>query len=136
MIYSVYDSNTGKIEYLTNQAPADLPWIEGEYHPKQYYVADGQAVSIPANPSTDLCVYDFDFVTKTWQLNQDLSSSLSRQHRNYLLSQVDRVNPIWYNSLTSQQQQELADYRQALLDVPQQPGFPVDVVWAAKPTWL
>jgi hypothetical protein len=46
------------------------------------------------------------------------------------------VNPIWYASLTTEQQTQLADYRQALLDVPAQSGFPENVSWPNKPGWL
>jgi hypothetical protein len=60
----------------------------------------------------------------------------TRLVRNQLLAAVDRINPVWWNSLTPQQQQELIVYRQALLDVPQQSGFPTAVSWPAKPAWL
>jgi hypothetical protein len=35
--------------------------------------------------------------------------------------------------MTQEQQQAWIDYRQALLDVPEQPGFPINVVWPSKP---
>jgi hypothetical protein len=69
-------------------------------------------------------------------MNRLFSTVKSRQYRDTLLSQIDKINPIWYASLTAQQQQELATYRQALLDMPQQTGFPESVEWPAKPTWL
>lgn len=59
-----------------------------------------------------------------------------RNLRNTMLASVDMVNPVWYNNLTQQQQTELAAYRQALLDVPQQSTFPDIVVWPEKPQWL
>jgi len=60
-----------------------------------------------------------------------------RQDRNLVLNQtVDRVNPVWYASLTTEQQAELSAYRQALLDVPNQSGFPDSIIWPPKPTWL
>ena len=59
-----------------------------------------------------------------------------RTHRNNLLHEVDKINPVRYNSLTQQQQQELANYRQSLLGVPQQAGFPLAIEWPSKPTWL
>jgi hypothetical protein len=49
---------------------------------------------------------------------------------------VDRVNPIWYVSLGVEQQVALQEYRQALLSVPQQPGFPESVTWPTRPPWL
>lgn len=59
-----------------------------------------------------------------------------RNIRNKLLQNVDRVNPIWYASLSADQQAELTAYRQALLDVPQQAEFPTVINWPAKPSWL
>ena len=49
---------------------------------------------------------------------------------------VDLVNPVRYAELTAEQQAELATYRQALLNVPQQSGFPATVEWPTKPSWL
>jgi hypothetical protein len=60
-----------------------------------------------------------------------------RQQRNEILrNTVDRVNPVRYQSLTDEQRTELIAYRQALLDVPTQSGFPNNVIWPTNPTWL
>lgn len=52
-----------------------------------------------------------------------------------LETEVDAIaiNAIRWASLTDAQRQAWADYRQALLDVPQQEGFPHNVVWPVKP---
>ena len=61
----------------------------------------------------------------------------ARNARDQLLKDnVDTINPIRYAALTAEQQQELAAYRQALLDVPQQSTFPNNIAWPTKPTWL
>jgi hypothetical protein len=60
----------------------------------------------------------------------------TRLVRNQLLVAIDRINPAWYASLTTDQQKELQQYRQDLLDVPQQQTFPHSVTWPAKPGWL
>ena len=54
-----------------------------------------------------------------------------RSERDLLLSVVDVVvsNPLRWASLASDKQTEWAAYRQALLDVPQQSGFPGTVSW-------
>jgi polyphosphate kinase len=46
---------------------------------------------------------------------------------------IDIINE---TTASTEQQQELQVYRQALLDVPQQSGFPEDVVWPEQPAWL
>lgn len=65
-----------------------------------------------------------------------LYGAKQRQQRNELLSIIDRVNPVWYNSLTYDQQEQLIEYRRALLNVPQQAGFPTQIEWPQKPSWL
>jgi hypothetical protein len=61
--------------------------------------------------------------------------AMVRDERNWLLSELDLIvsNPLRFNTLTTEQKDELAVYRQALLDVPQQPGFPLDVTFPEKP---
>jgi len=69
------------------------------------------------------------------ELDAELSEEL-RSERGFLLSELDAFvgNPLRWGSLSAEQQDALAVYRQALLDVPQQAGFPNDVVWPVKPT--
>lgn len=60
----------------------------------------------------------------------------ARAKRDALLSEVDSIvgNPLRWASFSQTQQTAWADYRQALLDVPQQPGFPNTINWPTKPT--
>lgn len=52
-----------------------------------------------------------------------------------LNAQVDPIvsNPLRWASMSAEKQGEWTAYRQALLDVPQQAGFPHNVVWPTKP---
>ena len=58
-----------------------------------------------------------------------------RGERDERLRFVDALatHALRWASLTDGQRQEVADYRQLLLDVPQQAGFPWDVTWPVKP---
>lgn len=59
-----------------------------------------------------------------------------REKRNALLkSVVDQMasNNLRWAEMTVEQQQAWADYRRALLDVPQQAGFPENVIWPTAP---
>lgn len=60
----------------------------------------------------------------------------ARLKRNKLLSELDMIicNPLRWASFSQAQQQAWADYRQALLDVPQQNGFPNIVDFPVKPS--
>jgi hypothetical protein len=59
-----------------------------------------------------------------------------RFQRDALLQEVDSIvsNPLRWASFSQAQQTAWADYRQALLDVPQQPGFPNTISWPTKPS--
>lgn len=141
MKYTVYDPATGKIQYTLSSNDSDtaelnlqgLSWIEGDYSGDQYYVDAGQAVSLPSRPQG---FYDFDYQQRIWVLNSAETELAARYQRDQYLSELDRVGPVWYNSLTAEQQAELATYRSALLAVPQQSTFPTSIDWPAKPTWL
>jgi len=59
----------------------------------------------------------------------------ARGQRDALLQEVDSIvgNPLRWASFSTEQQTAWANYRQALLDVPQQAGFPNTINWATKP---
>ena len=68
--------------------------------------------------------------------NAEQKASDTRFYRNELLvREVDPIvtNPLRWAELSSTEQQAWADYRTALLDVPQQASFPEDIVWPTKP---
>jgi hypothetical protein len=138
MIYTVYDQINGQILYTINSDDPinlDQSYIIGNYNGLEHYVdlATKTIVDKPAQPSTNH-IWAWD--TRSWQLDSTLASAAIRSQRNGLLSAVDRVNPVWYLALSAEQQTELSAYRQALLAVPQQSGFPESVTWPDKPTWL
>jgi len=74
----------------------------------------------------------------TAQGKYDVSWSEVRQERDYELSRTD----MWmlvdkYNTLTSEQQTEISNYRQALRDLGSQPDANTAVDnWPTKPSWL
>jgi hypothetical protein len=65
-----------------------------------------------------------------------IASARVRSERDQRLqTEVDPLvsNPLRWGSLSAEKQQEWANYRQALLDIPQQSGFPYEVAWPVKP---
>lgn len=140
MIFTVYSPITGQISYNINGVTEEYftnneSYIVGQYYDNQHYIDIGtkDVVNKPTQPSNN---HVWDWATKSWQLDLIQASLSMRQQRNNLLSSIDRMNPIWYASLSSAEQQELAAYRIALLNVPQQAGFPETIEWPTKPTWL
>lgn len=68
--------------------------------------------------------------------SDEQKSSDARILRDLLLtSEVDPIvtNSLRWAELSSTEQQQWTDYRTALLDVPQQSGFPNKVNWPTKP---
>lgn len=58
----------------------------------------------------------------------------ARAKRDTLLKEVvDAVNPMRWEALTETEKQAWRIYRQALLDVPQQEGFPTSITWPIQP---
>jgi len=74
-----------------------------------------------------------------YRLAEDNSAFIAanaRKDRDKILANVvDPLvsNPLRWADLTAEKQAEWAAYRRALLDVPQQSGFPNDVVWPISP---
>tara|TARA_R110000782_G_scaffold134845_2_gene227201 strand:- start:397 stop:807 length:411 start_codon:yes stop_codon:yes gene_type:complete len=58
-----------------------------------------------------------------------------RAERDHLLLAVDAIagNVLRWSDLSSLQKEAWATYRQALLDVPQQAGFPDNITWPTEP---
>ena len=70
------------------------------------------------------------------ELDATLSVQL-REERDALLSGVDAIagNALRWADINANAQAAWGVYRQALLGVPQQTGFPNDVVWPAAPSF-
>ena len=64
-----------------------------------------------------------------------IKSMQVRDERDYRIrSEVDVYNPIRWEALSEEQREQLKQYRSELLDVPQQEGFPWEVIWPTRPT--
>jgi hypothetical protein len=50
-----------------------------------------------------------------------------------LLETVDRVNGLWWEAMPEEQKETWRNYRQALLDIPGQEGYPDTVAWPEAP---
>lgn len=79
-----------------------------------------------------------DFTPYVPPTQAELDAALSEQirdKRDGLLVELDAFvgNPLRWATLSTEQQDAWAVYRQALLDVPQQAGFPHNVTWPTEP---
>lgn len=76
------------------------------------------------------------YVTPTQAELDAVAARDIRTQRDYILSTVvDPLvsNPLRWADMTPEIQQTWSTYRRALLDVPQQAGFPNSVIWPTQP---
>lgn len=66
------------------------------------------------------------------QLEKEVLSLDVRLERNKLLSDTDHLIQSDY-PISDEKKQEIKVYRQALRDIPQQDGFPDNIIWPDKP---
>ena len=139
MTYSIYDPITGIIVSRVNDPGQilDRPHITGDYTPGEYQVVDHQVIPLPKAPAGPIqAVWLWDKAAQTYVIDIMRTERSARRIRQELLAAVDKVNPMWWAAMTSEQQALTAAYRQALLDITDQPGFPETIDWPTKPAWL
>ena len=82
-------------------------------------------------------LYDGSTFTDPDPSRGDIVAQLSkdvRYKRDSLLKEtVDTINGVRWSLMTNAQQNAWTAYRQALLDVPAQEGFPKTIIWPDKP---
>ena len=79
-----------------------------------------------------------DFAAYVPPTQEELDAALAsevRADRDGRLTEVDAIagNALRWAALDAETQAAWATYRQALLDVPQQSGFPNDITWPTEP---
>ena len=80
-----------------------------------------------------------DFVAYVAPTQEELDATAAAQVRserdNILVTVVDPLvtNSLRWGDLTSEERDEWAKFRRDLLDVPDQSGFPYNIVWPNKP---
>lgn len=109
-------------------------YLYGYYDPSLYYISDGVPILKPEKP-TKTGIYDFDYVLKKWVINLKYETVKVINIRNSLLQQTD-----WTDTVSAKTRlgdvlyEEWQTYRQSLRDIPNQEGFPLNVIWPVAPT--
>lgn len=65
---------------------------------------------------------------------EELAFKIRASRDSLLISYIDTLNPIRWEFMSEEQKDAWRIYRQELLDIPQQPQFPYDVIWPIKPS--
>lgn len=96
-------------------------------------------VEIPNAPSVMHTWDGSSWVAPTTEAIRDRQAEIARARRDDMLRyQVDPVvsNPLRWASLSASEQQAVSTYRQTLLDVTNQSGFPQSINWPERPATL
>ena len=117
-----WDGSNGEIEYVSNDVPNEaittLPsWAES--------IANERKAVIDAEIATEEKV-EADRIA--YENSTEGKAEAARSKRDLLLAEVD-----WSAGTDVAMSEEMAVYRQALRDVPQQAGFPESINWPTKP---
>ena len=138
MKFTVYHVSTGEIAYTGEcpeedfdlQARPGMGLIQGQFSERtHYWDADGlQMVEKAARPSPD---HRWDVASRTWLLDVDRVAAKARARRTQLLRASDWTQ---LGDIDPSTTQAWRSYRQALRNVPQQPGFPLSIQWPEAPT--
>mgnify|MGYP003624655822 CR=1 FL=1 len=102
------------------------------------YTVDPADTDMTINNDDVMALIGTDFAAYVPPTQAELDAALAaevRADRDGRLAEVDAVagNALRWAALDAETQAAWALYRQELLDVPQQAGFPNDVVWPTKP---
>lgn len=69
------------------------------------------------------------------QLRTNAASNAARFKRDQLLTEADKFTQLdRWEGFTSAQKAAITTYKQALRDITNQPGFPLDITWPTEPT--
>lgn len=136
--YIIYD-NTGKITKLLSSDLESLKlnintnesFIEGTADYSKQYIKNKTVIDMPQKPEGE---YVFNYTTESWEFDAVTADIKAKQQRDKLLADgPDRISPMWWASMTEQEQQAWTFYRQALLDITNQVDYPEFIVWPIKP---
>lgn len=105
--------------------------VEGDFTLEQYYDSkDKKLLPVPPKPHISAV---FDYETLQWVIPVEALIKDIKSSRKYLLTNSDG-DIARYRDLDQPIPQRWLDYRQALRDITDQPGFPTNVIWPTRPT--
>lgn len=95
------------------------------------YVENGQLVPMPNKPEGE---WVFDYDSKSWVFDSVAADAKAKSKRDFLLrAGPDRINPIWWSTMSDSEKLAWTKYRQELLDITNQPDYPATISWPEKP---
>lgn len=127
----IRSGNCSEFDFEHQAGPGEYI-MERSGNPSLQYIDNGLVANMPEKPGDN---FYFDYVTKSWAPDYALAKSKAIAKRSKLLADgPDRINPMWWSSMSAADQDEVSAYRQALLDITNQFGFPMDIEWPEIPS--
>lgn len=140
MAITIYKASTGQILRWVScpdsekllQCAEDERFLDGAYDAEVYYISGGTVALKSNRPSEH---HQFDYETKQWVNSRttEMNLEFARQERNRLLVASDWTQ-LPDSPISATPRALWASYRQALRDVPSQPGFPDNIIWPTPPS--
>jgi hypothetical protein len=155
MYAKIVDGQVNKYPYSILELRKDNPQVSYPENPNEEVLNSLGIFSIvPENPptykqATQRCdrvlpTFQNGRWVETWQISElsDIEKEQVKAQKEqevratrdgFLLSKVDSISHIRWSVMADEQKEAVLAYRQALLDVPQQEGFPWEVSWPEPP---
>lgn len=109
--------------------------IETDIHGEDAPNLPEGTIEVPLKPSALHTLENGEWISPTQEQLDIEKANVVRAERDFKLQyEIDPIvtNPLRWADLSTEQQQKVKDYRQALLDITDQSGFPHDVQWPEK----
>jgi hypothetical protein len=139
--YRVFYEPSGRVRWYTGivgEAPTEheglLTLDVDAPPPRQCYVDGGELKAMPdppADPAGLEGLREWDYAAKQWGWAPQVKVARRlRRLRRRKLAATDWTQGV---DIAPEVREQWAAYRQALRDIPQQPGFPYDISWPEPP---
>ena len=140
MRWCEYNAATGQILStgigLPGMTEKDFPPTDGKRYfgiPEDitaatHYLVDGKFVLFPSKPDNS---YQWDWENRVWKQSTELAAMIVVYTRNKLLIETDWTQLPDVPEVT---RNLWVEYRQALRDITEQVGYPLNISWPTKPS--
>ena len=136
--YTIFNSDNIRVVLFTTpeglqlNLQSDENYVEGEFSDELYFVKDNVLKLFPDKPDYPV---NFDKDSESWIWDEEISWAQLRHQRGLLLSELDPIvsNPLRWSEFSTEKQEEYSNYRQSLLDLPENTTDPKNPVWPTPP---
>lgn len=121
------DMSKAEVDAMLSLLPTNTRHLPGHAIKDNAYIRDGRVTPIPARPGE---FYKWDQSAQNWVFDSDAHLAAISSKRQSLLVQSDWTQ---LPDVPLETKAAWAEYRQALRDITEQPGYPDDIIWPVAP---